>query len=728
MSKPEDQETVEGSNAEAASADDGECVTGAPEVTRREFVATVGATVAAVTVIACSTTATEEGTEGAVKSPLTGTPIYRIHPAIGVARMGNADPDADGYIIGPEIPGQRASDPATGDPVDHYKANGKVKPQAARFRIFEYRADANGKLAPVGEVLPQTPTKGTPYIKAITWKVHVANRKASFYEEDGPHGETLPAGALRNPTITDRASLESDFGPRTITGKAASGPKFTPGTSNGYAERVVKAADGSVVIDYLGQLRTDGAGRLLVFAGKGTSRSSINPPQALSHWSNNNYWFDDVADGPVTAVVTIDDGKGHLTDVPMDAAGNAWVLAAPPDFSPGLNAATSLYEMLYDMGVRSLPIPTNNALYSDGGPLARMRVLHDAWAANGVNTADGFEFGAATMFDYQSEVWPLILNAVNYVYTTGLVNFKHGAMMTDPLGDPSDAAAQARGVFFSYIRAPADAATNTTGPATMPRLYGDNWYVGNENFVYSFGQNGPGNPGGGAVQGTGPRNLPKYQRYETLTPTQYGMLRSWNAGHFTAGTATTAPLAYPDGGPLPVPPITPHGLDRAALENCIGGPFYPGIECSWQMRNPKLFIEPFRLKPTTVFGEVQAGDPNAATSQYLKQDGTPELTPLIAGHFSRQMALPWHADFNDCDKLLNLGWWPSARPDDVFLNATDKLTDRVPGARPDAKFASGGTSPTYEDMVANWYKFGFILQDANVAGVYVEKERNASVP
>ena len=32
-------------------------------------------------------------------------------------------------------------------------------------------------------------------------------------------------------------------------------------------------------------------------------------------------------------------------------------------------------------------------------------------------------------------------------------------------------------------------------------------------------------------------------------------------------------------------------LDRAALENCSGGAFFPGIEASWQLRTPAVFIE-----------------------------------------------------------------------------------------------------------------------------------------
>ena len=647
-------------------------------MTRRDFMSGTVATAVSAAVVGVGNAGRAEATPA--------TPIYRIHPAIGIARLGNLGPDA-GFIVGPEIPGAGPTEGLTGHEVAQFKVNGLIKPQAARFRVFEYRW-INGVLTPVGEVLA-----GAGGVQAINWTVHLANRKASFYVEDGPFGEAAPAGDLRNPAAADRNALESDFGPRTISGMNAVPQPFTPTTSPvNYPTRQVYGPFGAPVIDYLGQLRTDSAGRVLVFGGEGRSASSLSPPQPLTHWSNNNFWFDDIADGPVTATVTIDD-----TVVPMDAAGGAWVLVAPPDFAPELEAPVSLYDVLYDMAVRSLTIPSN-ALYGSGGPLARLAQLNAAWNA----TPGAFEFGSIRA-DYDTEIWPIVINAVNLVYTTGLVDFKHGSMLTDPLGVPGAEGDKARGVFFNYLRAPQDAATPTNGPATMPRLYGDQWFVGNELFVWTFGQNGNGNAGGGAVQGQGPRSVPTYVRYSTLTQTQYALLHSWSAGNFI-------PMS---GNPPPPGSITPHGLDRANLEHCIGAPVYAANEGGWQMRNHVLFIEALRLNLH-------------ALSQYRRPDGNVEGTPILPGHFSRQMALPWQADFNDCSKLNNLGLWPTARPDDVFLNAGDKLNQRVPWARPDTKWPSGSFSAGFDDMAANWYKFGFVLEES--PGVYIEMERNSHVP
>ena len=60
----------------------------------------------------------------------------KIHPAIGIARVGNSPTE---FFIGSELPGNRRR------PAGGYKdAQRRIKRQAARFRLFGY--DKNGKL------------------------------------------------------------------------------------------------------------------------------------------------------------------------------------------------------------------------------------------------------------------------------------------------------------------------------------------------------------------------------------------------------------------------------------------------------------------------------------------------------------------------------------------------------------------------------------------------------
>jgi hypothetical protein len=57
----------------------------------------------------------------------------KIHPAIGVARVGNSP---DEFFIGPERPWERP------DPPGGFKdGQCRVKRQAARFRLFAYNDD-----------------------------------------------------------------------------------------------------------------------------------------------------------------------------------------------------------------------------------------------------------------------------------------------------------------------------------------------------------------------------------------------------------------------------------------------------------------------------------------------------------------------------------------------------------------------------------------------------------
>jgi hypothetical protein len=319
-----------------------------------------------------------------------------------------------------------------------------------------------------------------------------------------------------------------------------------------------------------------------------------------------------------------------------------------------------MYDLLYDLAVRKIAIPSDNGLYAAGGPLYRIAQLKNVYAAGKPAEFPGI------VPDFDSEIKPILLAGYNYYYVESLVPTKHSSLMDPTLGDPNSAYSANRQFILGYMRPPVGI-SGPSGKKSMPHILGDDAY------------NSHADP---SVQ-----NL-------VLTHTQYGMLTNWATGQFVAA----------GNGPILTTQITPWGLDRAALENCVGGAFYPGIEASWQIRNPALYLEPFRIDP-------------AATSQYYGETGI----PIGPGHFSRQMAVPWHADFNDCRAEATNAWWPGQRPDSVFVKATGA---RIAWARPDTKFAVGGNISAHADMVANWYKFGFVVYDGSV---FVEAERNSGI-
>ena len=125
--------------------------------------------------------------------------LYRIHPAIGIARVGNSEeyyigpetaaglplPTADDLPINPAARGGLPINPATNKTItskDLRDGNGGFKRQAARFRIFQY-PDQNLGTYPTGqgtEILIGSTVNGKT-VKDIIWTVHLANKKANTY-------------------------------------------------------------------------------------------------------------------------------------------------------------------------------------------------------------------------------------------------------------------------------------------------------------------------------------------------------------------------------------------------------------------------------------------------------------------------------------------------------------------------------------------------------------------
>ena len=69
---------------------------------------------------------------------------YAVHPAIGIARVGDSPDD---YFVGPEAPGVAPSPSKPGAPSVRAKfkdALKRIKRQGARFRIYEFTRDGSG--------------------------------------------------------------------------------------------------------------------------------------------------------------------------------------------------------------------------------------------------------------------------------------------------------------------------------------------------------------------------------------------------------------------------------------------------------------------------------------------------------------------------------------------------------------------------------------------------------
>jgi L-Lysine epsilon oxidase N-terminal len=246
---------------------------------------------------------------------------FRIHPAIGIARLGNipdkfyiaADQggqlpiqcDDAGYPIidkdGHEVRVTRFKDEA-----------GRIMRQAARFRVFVYDdRSPDGREVSIGDefdiVAPRTGQLLIVRIDDIKWTVYLANKKSSWYkfeETNGEHGydSDHPDHPLRNAHVTnteERQRLIIDPGPRSVRYKNEAAQRARFDGQGGVTSFPPELAPNS--IHTLGELRcTQSANinRLLVLGGFGNSGSMLdgfgNPK--IEAYANNDGWFDDTAD------------------------------------------------------------------------------------------------------------------------------------------------------------------------------------------------------------------------------------------------------------------------------------------------------------------------------------------------------------------------------------------------------------------------------------------------
>lgn len=261
----------------------------------------------------------------------------KIHPSIGIARVGNSKKE-DGFYIGPQV-----VDPAPKAPGAYRDNSGALKREVAEFRIYGY--DGEGRV--VRELHMGDGTE-------IEWTVELANHKAAWYNFelalDIPEAATAPASTRRNANVKDRAKLSIEPGPRSIDKPDTQGKKyrFTGGKFQGTEVP-------------LGELRTDASGRLHVFGGHGKSASIDG--KAPTTFANNDGWYDDTSDGPVTARVKL--GGRELRVAP------AWVVVAPPNYGPQQKSVRTMYALMTDLAIQAgqLPAPTRPSFQNDLLPI-----------------------------------------------------------------------------------------------------------------------------------------------------------------------------------------------------------------------------------------------------------------------------------------------------------------------------------------------------------------------
>jgi len=594
--------------------------------------------------------------------------IYlRIHPAIGIARVGNSDD----YYIAPEtmaaepignnvirggLPIRKGTESDTITSEDIRDTDGKLKKQAARFRIYQYISGDTYSYPSAPEeseeVIVGSEVDGK-IVKEIVWTVHLANKKANCWILDEDNGvgayKDGKVPVLRNPSFQGAEyanpgsenrlkDLVIDAGPRAIKGINATPVKFNEATTPSYANEdgVIQQkgdypisypmSDGgstsynaaSQPIKYLGELETDNKGRLLVLPGYGlacgfTNEGQPNPDAKLDDDVNNNNWLDDAADGPVTAVLIFEGEDGSRA-----VEGSAWVVGADPAYAPQTLNAVSMWDDVYSNWVENFGLVPE--LYADG------------------------EYKTDYKPSFQDDVFPTFNAAHMQMWNTEL-NDKaiHAHKRMSELADAPHPGFN----ILQYMRNPngSDGGFEKGSPL-MPLSLGD----AGKSFL-------------------------------TVSTTQYFMLEQWQNGKCVG-----VPKRELSAG---------ENLDRVMLTNCLGGRYSPGIELTFIVRDPHLYnpnwtdptIGAFRINAKKLdYSSTSSGKPFLGVG-YVPLREAPSTGNIEPGDLSKFMAIPWHTDYNSCavhlpapnpgGSLTNsnlysgtntlLYWsWPSERPVAVY--------------------------------------------------------------
>lgn len=621
----------------------------------------------------------------------TPTPVLRIHPAIGLARVGNSEE----YYLAPETSAGMAQpgtnlvgglpiQPGTeSDPITDQglrDAGGALKRQAQRFRIYQYDDPAAASKYPYqGQVQEVTlgSAVGGKTVTDIVWTVHLANKKANCWEL--VESVTPPAvGSLsvyndnqlppmRNASFagTDDpsnparlTSLVVDAGPRAIHGANAARINFDGATTPSWYQPgagiqplpdypVSFPADhfkqlyspSETPVQQLGAIETDAQGRLIVMGGQGTATgwyenenggttaAGSGQPFPLDDDVNNDGWFDDTADGPVQATLVFDDGST------LELTNTAWIVSTDPSFAPQVRNAVTLWDEVYDTWLCCFGL--DPSIYK--GPCMPQ---------------DDSGFNKSYQPSFGDDILPLFVSASLQMFTTSLNGTAIGSHQRLAGITADSNPAQTLNV-PSFIRNPYPNANQLqSGAPRMPLALGDT----------------------GAA-------------YLTLTKTQYFFLNQWFQGVYSKTQDT---------------PLTAgEQLDKNVLTNCLGGRFSPGIDLTFIVRDSAFYnpdwqdpnVGPYRPHA------AQLDYSQATPSQpFLGVGYTPERpeTRVEPGDVCKFMALPWHTDYNSCATHLpdpNPGG-DITNPNQVFDGRNITLLWSWPAQRPVSVY-------NYQDLVSS---------------------------
>ena len=520
-----------------------------------------------------------------------------IYPPLGIARVGNSTE----FFIASDLPGVVPD--ADGDFKD---SDGKIKKQVARFRIYGFNK--------AGEVVKEI-TAADKEVN-ISWRVHVANVKAAWYQFNNALdlGEYALTCNRRNSSVKgkDRATLVIDPGSVSISGmetnKLGEDQKYDLDKGKFFGKEVK-----------LGELRTDGAGRLLFFGGDGHSAyKDLDNPKPATTFANNDNFHDDTSDGVIRATVEIGGETFEATP--------AMVAVTPPNYGPGIDAVVTMNDVVEDMFIREMEYPDS----------------------------------AKKQLDFWEHIYPMFQRMTDHQWVNHgffvLFGKNSPSDFTTPemiakLKDNSTANKGFRDNIFEWFR---DPDSKKYEPSQVPPFYGDGFgeYVSAKLALV---------------------DLP-------ITRTQYARLERWAKGDFVA--ADCRPEIIPFEQLSPAAQIK--ALNKAPLEECLGGPFHPGIEITWSLRVKSMWAAPYRLKVVKEGEQTKLDFGNLLAPGFLHHEDGP-VSINGPGALTRWLGVPWQTDEASClsgydvTTYLSLpSFWAARVPNEIL---SQKSFDRMSGNR-----------------------------------------------
>ncbi len=713
---------------------------------------------------------------------------YKIHPAIGIARVGDSPKEIylspetnEGLPIACSNDGNELLD-GDGNPIPttNFKdSKGRIKRQAARFQIFVYdEKNPEGRPLKIGDTVHGIVSSGK--LVDIQWTVYLANKKSAWYEFkelEGEHGYA-PDHPLRNADIAgyDRQRLMIDPGPQTVN--SISKPrkaKFAKGKNPNYAQMFPPPLN-PYAIDTLGELKTDNNNRLIVLGGYGKSGSfkdEFGDPK-ISSFANNDGWFDDIADGPVMAILKYKDEVDHEERI-IQVHDPAWVIVGNPNYTPQISDMVTLDDCMYDMYIREFAYDTY--IYGMGKFESREEIDAEDPDALSLWRASQKKWNSNYYPMFFKEIFSILSRPLKMQYVTDFLQISNDAHQTGARGDfdkskisvppkwMSEAALKKEigAEKFEAIKRKFETrvVTNAKGKEQVEILYDP--YREIRQFVY-YSLRHPGQENDflnitadpkyliygkrlmPLLCGDNPLSNKHVSKFLRLTETQLFLLRQWAEGKFINEKDE---FGKPDNPNIKTARIDKgREIDRGVLSNVLGGPFCPGGEVGWIMRNPAIYQKPYRIKYNENFvpnsGSGRLSGKNTFMPPALSQQDNYEAG-LEPGDITKRNALPWQADFNECstqmidityrdwnklydtsndagvqkNKVVETLWWPAHRPMQVYRKVGDRYKQQ--------DWAKGVPQTSEGDfkMVSEWTNLGFVAKNpSDKFPHYIEVERN----